>query len=175
MFPTPDAPNQVIGVTGKGASGGISTLMTDTIPDLQVIVNGQWVLSLALRPTDFHSPDAWAQTDDTGLDTVPGYRRVDNITDWCQQQFRTQYPALQITKRRHLVLPLQPAACPGLPGEYRNDLAKDLPRIPFASDFGAFMDAGAALAQLHLGYETCPEYELQVDVSSVRPWGLPAE
>ena len=52
---------------------------------------------------------------------------------------------------------------------YRADLSKDLPRIPFAPDFGAFRDAGAALAQLHLRYETCPEYELQVDLSSVGP------
>lgn len=39
-----------------------------------------------------------------------------------------------------------------------------MPRIPFAPDFGAFRDAGAELAALHLGYETCPEYELQVEV-----------
>ena len=39
-----------------------------------------------------------------------------------------------------------------------------MPRIPFAPDFGAFRDAGEQLAALHLGYETCPEYELPVEV-----------
>ena len=48
--------------------------------------------------------------------------------------------------------------------KYRADLSKDLPRIPFAPDFGAFRDAGEQLAALHLGYETCPEYALQVEV-----------
>lgn len=65
---------------------------------------------------------------------------------------------------------------------YKADLSKDLPRIPFAPDFGVFRDAGVELAALHLGYETCPEYELQVDVQGIgdsvyhlsnkaMPWG----
>ena len=47
---------------------------------------------------------------------------------------------------------------------YRAFLSKDLPRIPFAPDFQAFQAAGAELASLHLGYETGPEYDLQVEV-----------
>ena len=95
---------------------------------------------------------------------VPGYRRVDNITDWCLQQFRAQYPYLQITKDDiwHYIYGLLHA--PDYREKYRADLSKDLPRIPFAPDFGAFRDAGAELAALHLGYETGPEYELQVEV-----------
>ena len=114
---------------------------------------------------DPHSPDAWAQTDDSGLDTVVGYRRIDNITDWCLQQFRAQYPTLPITKDDiwHYVYGLLHAS--DYRERYRADLSKDLPRIPFAPDFGVFRDAGAALAALHLGYETCPEYELLVDIN----------
>lgn len=33
-----------------------------------------------------------------------------------------------------------------------------IPRIPFALDFYAFAEAGAALASLHLNYETCERY-----------------
>ena len=44
---------------------------------------------------------------------------------------------------------------------FANDLAKDLPRVPFAEDFHAFARAGRALAALHLGYETCEEYPLE--------------
>ena len=77
-----------------------------------------------------------------GLDTVPGYRRVDNITDWCRQQFRTQYPALQIAKDDIWSYLYGLLHAPDYRAKYRNDLAKDLPRIPFASDFGAFRDAG---------------------------------
>ena len=169
IFPVPEAPNQVIGVTGIGSSKPFSALITDVIPDVQVIFNGQWFCRWRYEAHDPHSPDAWTQTNGTGLDTVPGYRRVDNITDWCRQQFRSQYPALRITKDDIWSYLYGLLHAPDYRAKYRNDLAKDLPRIPFASDFGAFMDAGAALAQLHLGYETCPEYALQVEVSRAGP------
>ena len=96
---------------------------------------------------------------------VDGYLQVDNITDWCVQQFRTQYPNLVITKDDiwHYVYGLLHA--PDYRERYRADLSKDLPRIPFAPDFGAFRDAGAELAALHLGYENCPEYKLPVDIN----------
>ncbi len=165
MFPTPNAPNQVIGVTGKGASKPFSVLMSDAIPDIQVIFNGQWFARYRYEVHDPHRVDAWSQQDNTGLNIVPGYRRIDNVTDWCLQQFRTQYPALHITKDDiwHYLYGLLHA--PDYRKRYKADLSKDLPRIPFALDFGAYRDAGAGLAALHLGYETCPEHGLQVDVN----------
>ena len=123
------------------------------------------VRSLALRVHDLNSPDAWVRIQDEVVDDVPGLRRIDNITDWCLQRFRQQYPALQITKDDiwHHIYGLLHA--PDYSEKYRADLSKDLPRIPFASDFGAFRDAGGQLAALHLEYETGPEYALQVDVA----------
>ena len=167
MFPTPAAPNQVIGVTGRGATKPFSCLITDFIPDLELVSKAQWFSRWRYEAHDPNSADAWAQTEDAGLDTVPGYRRVDNITGWCLQQFRTQYPALQITKDDIWSYLYGLLHAPDYRERYRADLSKDLPRIPFAADFGAFRDAGAELAELHLGYETCPEYELQVDVNGV--------
>ncbi len=82
MFPTPAAPNQVIGATGRGATTPFSTLITDFIPDLELVSKAQWFARWRYEVHDPHSLDAWAQTDNTDLDAVPGYRRVDNITDW---------------------------------------------------------------------------------------------
>ena len=166
MFPTPEAPNQVFGVTGRGATTPFSALITDFIPDLELVSKAQWFSRWRYEAHDAHGPDAWAQTDNTGLESVPGFRRIDNITDWCLQQFRSQNPALQITKDDIWSYLYGLLHAPDYRERYRADLSKDLPRIPFAADFGAFRDAGADLAQLHLGYETCPEYELQVDLSS---------
>ena len=45
---------------------------------------------------------------------------------------------------------------------FANDLSKALPRIPLAGDFQAFAQAGRDLAALHLGYETCAEYPLEI-------------
>ena len=52
---------------------------------------------------------------------------------------------------------------------FANDLAKELPRIPFAADFRAFARAGRDLAALHLGYETGPEYPLELEFSGLGP------
>ena len=169
MFPARETPNQVIGVTGRGATTPFSCLITDFTPDLELVSKAQWFTRWRYEAHDPHSPDAWAQTDNTGIETVPGYQRVDNITDWCLQQFRSQYPALHITKDDIWSYLYGLLHAPDYRERYRADLSKDLPRIPFAPDFGAFRDAGAALAQLHLDYETCPEYELQVDLSSGGP------
>ena len=164
MFPTSEASNQVIGVTGIGSSKQFAALMTNVTPDIQVIFNGQWFSRWRYETHDSNSPVAWVHSADEGLEGVPGYRRVDNITDWCLQQFRAKYPVLQITKDDiwHYIYGFLHA--PDYREKYRADLSKDLPRIPFATDFGAFRDAGEQLAALHLGYETCAEYALQVEV-----------
>lgn len=164
LFPTPKAPNQVIGVTGRGATAAFSTFITDLLPDYSVVAGAQWFPRWRYEAHDPDSPDAWVQASDEGLEDVPGYRRVDNITNWCLQQFRAQYPALQIAKDDiwHYIYGLLHAS--DYRTKYRADLSKDLPRIPFAPDFSAFRNAGAQLAALHLGYETCPEHELQVEV-----------
>ena len=39
------------------------------------------------------------------------------------------------------------------------NLKRDLPHIPFAEDFWGFTEAGAQLADLHLNYESYPQYE----------------
>ena len=48
---------------------------------------------------------------------------------------------------------------------FANDLSKELPRIPFAPDFGPFAEAGAKLADLHLNYESCERYSLEMVAS----------
>ena len=46
--------------------------------------------------------------------------------------------------------------------KYASELRKDLPRIPFATDLWAFREAGQQLIDLHLGYETCQPWPLQI-------------
>ena len=164
MFPTPEAPNQVIGVTGRGETVEFSSLITDVIPNLHLVASAQWFPRWRYEAHDPQGPDAWAQIEDTGLDVVPGYRRVDNITDWCLQQFRLRYPALHITKDDIWYYLYGLLHSPDYRKKYKADLSKDLPRIPYAPDFSAFRDSGAELATLHLGYETGPEYDLQVEM-----------
>jgi predicted helicase len=50
---------------------------------------------------------------------------------------------------------------PGYRERYADNLKRELPRIPFAPDFRAFVVAGEALSDLHLNYEDKPEYALE--------------
>ena len=43
--------------------------------------------------------------------------------------------------------------------KYEANLKRDLPHIPFAKDFWGFAEAGARLADIHVTYESQPEYD----------------
>ena len=46
------------------------------------------------------------------------------------------------------------------------NLKRDLPHIPFAEDFWGFANAGAALADLHINYESAPKYDGLKDIET---------
>ena len=88
--------------------------------------------------------------------------RIDNIADTALRTFRVRYHDNSITKDDifHYVYGILHS--PEYRERFGNDLAKELPRIPFAPDFRAFSAAGCELAELHLGYESGPEKPLEV-------------
>ena len=88
--------------------------------------------------------------------------RVDNITDAALARFRSRYADDAISKDTIFDYVYGVLHSPVWRQRFENDLRKDLPRIPFAADFDAFAAAGFALAELHLGYETCTEYPLEL-------------
>ena len=91
--------------------------------------------------------------------------RIDNITDEALDTFRAHYDDHTITKDTIFDYIYGVLHAPGYREHWADDLAKALPRIPFATDFHAFADAGRALAELHLGYETCQEFPLNLACS----------
>ena len=95
--------------------------------------------------------------------------RVDNITDSALSSFRDQYCDLDISKDSIFDYVYGVLHAPAYRERFANDLSKALPRIPFAPDFWAFADAGRELAALHLGYESCPEHPLEVELLSPGP------
>ncbi len=88
--------------------------------------------------------------------------RVDNITDDARERFRRHYADDGITKDGIFDYVYGVLHAPAWRERFRNDLTKELPRIPFAPDFRAFASAGRQLAALHLGYETGPEFPLDL-------------
>ena len=95
------------------------------------------------------------------LDGAGGLERVDNVSDVALRVFRVRYADNAIGKDDVFDYVYGVLHAPAYRERFANDLAKELPRVPFAENFHAFARAGRALAALHLGYETCDEYPLE--------------
>jgi predicted helicase len=93
--------------------------------------------------------------------TEDGSTRRENPTDWAQEQFRTHYTDAAIAKWDifHYIYAL--LHYPAYQEKYAANLKRELPRIPYAPDFWGFAKAGARLAEIHVTYESQPEYPLQ--------------
>ena len=157
IFPTPDSDNRAICVSGVGSTKPFSALVVDTMPDLHCVAFGQCFPRYRyVQPT-------------AAQDGLPEIRlsleRIDNITDAALGTFRAHYDDRTITKNAIFDYVYGVLHAPGYRERFANDLVKEMPRIPFATDFHAFADAGRALAALHLGYETCQEFPLDLAYS----------
>ena len=87
-----------------------------------------------------------------------GTNRRENITDWALAQFRTHYNDDTLTKWDIFHYNYGLLHHPEYRETYEANLKRDLPHIPFAPDFRGFAEAGARLADLHVTYESQPEY-----------------
>ena len=88
-----------------------------------------------------------------------GTNRRENITDWALTEFRTHYNDDTITKWDIFHYTYGLLHHREYRQKYEANLKRDLPHIPFAKDFRGFADAGARLAELHINYESQPEYD----------------
>ena len=154
IFPSPDADNRAICVPGVGSTKPFSALVVDTMPDLELVSKGQCFPRYRFMRRDEIQGEL--------LDGAGGFERVDNITDTALHAFRVHYADSVIAKDAIFDYVYGILHAPSYRERFANDLAKELPRVPFAEDFHAFAEAGRSLAALHLGYETCAEYPLEV-------------
>ena len=88
-----------------------------------------------------------------------GTNRRENITDWALAEFRTHYKDDTITKWDIFHYTYGLLHHPDYSETYQANLKRDLPHIPFAKDFWGFAEAGAQLGDLHVNYESQPEYD----------------
>ncbi len=140
IFPTPETEkeNQVICVAGVGNWKGFGCLATNMIPNLDVGFEKTQCFPFYIYAED-------------------GSNRRENITEWALAAFRTHYGEDTISKWDifHYIYALLHQ--PDYRETYQMNLKRDLPHIPFAPDFWAFVNIGARLAELHVNYETQPE------------------
>ena len=144
IFPTIEMgrENQVICLTDKGSEKPFMTLMSNQITDLHVVGPG---CSAQCFPFYIYDED--------------GTNRRENITDWALAEFRNHYGDDTITKWDLFHYTYGLLHHPDYREKYEANLKRDLPHIPFAKDFWGFAKVGARLAEIHVNYESQPEYD----------------
>jgi predicted helicase len=161
LFPTPQHHNNLIEVTGKGASKPFSALVSDTVVDLEAISKGQCF------PRYYYEYVGESQNNNQSSmfaeDEKPdeyGYVCRDAITDWALDAYRQHYGDDQITKDAIFWYIYGLLHSDDYRERFRNNLRRGLPRIPFVKDFWAFSETGQELGYWHLNYETVDPYPL---------------
>lgn len=176
MFPTPDHRNLGIEISGTSSPSGWAAVATVSIPDVQLLGNGQFFSRFTWSPVD---------ADDGGLfgegnvvkqgeasvygqvgEVVDGYVRVDNITDEIKQIYRDSLgDDVSGDDIFHFVY--GKLHDPGYRTQYAADLKKMLPHIEtpnLRAEFDKFVAAGKELMDLHVNYESVEPWPLDIQV-----------
>ena len=161
IFPYTDVKNRLICVTGVGARAGFSVMMVDAIPSIDMVEKAQcFPFYLYEKPTN-SDDDLFGQQPDTT--DAHGYTRRDAITDDALTKFRAAY-GNTVSKHDifHYIYGL--LHVPAYRQRFANNLSKELPRIPLATDpdhFTALVAAGRELGDLHVGFDRVDPWPLE--------------
>ncbi len=91
-----------------------------------------------------------------------GTNRRDNISDWALRRFQSHYRDDTITKWDVFYYVYGVLSHPGYLNRYEANLKRDLPHLPYMSEFRPFVEAGEYLSELHVNYENQCEYPLEI-------------
>jgi predicted helicase len=152
LFPNAEAENQVIYVTGTGASKEFSALITDSIPNLHFQDTGQCFPLYSYESVE-DSGELFKNVDSGA------YEKRETIPTSMLKEFKTIYDD-KISKEDIFYYVYGILHSPEYKERFGVDLKKMLPRIPFAGDFWLFSKPGRELAKWHLNYETVEPYSL---------------
>ena len=153
IFPKQSDKNLAICVPGMGSNRPFSALIVDRVPDLHFLEFGQCFPRYRYSKAD--TRQGKLVTDSSNLE------RRDNITSTACWNFQRCYVDLSITMDDIFFYIYGVLHAPSYRERFAVDLTKEIPRIPMDPEFRAFSEAGRALADLHLGYETCAEFPLE--------------
>ena len=168
IFPSDGVENLVIQVSGIGARAGFAALMSDSLPDLHTVDSGQCFPFFLYEPA----------TPEDGLFATgkTGFVKRDGITNAGLLHFQAAYPSEEIGKEDLFYYVYGLLHSFEYRERFKNNLAKELPRIPTvktAADFWAFSNAGRTLGDLHVNYETVEPYPVVIKEGDLRLANIP--
>ena len=157
IFPTGSEKNLVITVNGVGSRAGFSALMCDFIPTLSFLESNQ-CFPLKL----YEAPETG---DDMLKPETTNYTERDGISTEGLAHFQDKYPNKTITKEDLFYYIYGLLHSPQYRKRFKNNLSKELPRIPAVktfADFQKFSRAGRELGDLHVNYEKADLYPITI-------------
>jgi len=169
-FPIQGLNNISICVSGIGVTKDFSTIITDILPDFELIGKSQCFPLYYYEERQKSSPTLF----DEAIESE--YIRRDGVSDFIFTQARKAYGNM-VGKEDIFYYVYGFLHCPEYRLRFANDLKKMLPRIPLvddAKDFWSFSKAGRKLAELHINYESVPAYK-DVIVSGIESGNFKVE
>lgn len=148
--------SRIICLSGKGARSGFSVLCVDVLPNYDMIEKSK-CFPLYLYEEAQPGDGLFAASGDQTV----GLTRRDAITDEGRAHFQAAYSGEEISKEDLFYYIYGLLHSPDYRERFANNLAKALPRIPAVrtfADFVAFRDAGRALGDLHVNFESVEPY-----------------
>ena len=161
LFPTSEHKNLVICVSGIGGTKENSTLISNSIVDLNCLDAGTQCFPLYWYEEEKKTYATGGMDNLFKENAETSYIQRDGITDWILTTARKQY-GYKVTKEDIFYYVYGLLHSPDYRTAFTTDLKKSLPRLPLvekADDFWAFSKAGRALADLHLNYESIETYK----------------
>ena len=91
---------------------------------------------------------------------TPDGERISNITEWGLRQFREHYRDDGISAEDIFAYTYAVLHDPVYRSDYRIDLLREFPRLPFYHEFDVWKKMGQELLDLHIGFESAEPYPL---------------
>lgn len=156
LLPSKELSNLFICVSGVGVTKDFTCIITDQLPDLELIGKSQCFPLYWYEENKVQEQSLF----DFGAESESKYLRRDGITDWIIKEVRKRFGNTKAITKEHIFYYVYGILhSPQYRERFAADLKKSLPRIPIVDDvqdFMAFYKAGKALAELHLNYEQVP-------------------
>ena len=155
FFPEKSSQNLLICTTGIAGTKEFTSLITDKMPDIQLLANGQSFPLYYYEEREKNSPSLFDAAGESE------YIRRDGVSDFILERAKKIY-GKNVGKEDIFYYVYGILHSQDYRAAFANDLKKMLPRIPLVEDvrdFWKFSKAGKKLAELHINYEEIPPYE----------------